>query len=142
MDLTERQQSIFDFIVQYTSQQNRPPSYREIMKEFGICSPNGVTCHIRALEKKGLIKRDKATGRCAVPVRQMVPVSTESMVAIELLSKGWTVRFEPSTQEIGWRSPRGISGSDYRSKSLDEPPAKAIADAKRHGDIPKRRRRK
>jgi repressor LexA len=30
---------------------------REIAAEFGIRSPNGVVAHLRALEKKGFIKR-------------------------------------------------------------------------------------
>jgi repressor LexA len=33
------------------------PSIRDIMKRLRISSPNGVTCHLEALEKKGFIKR-------------------------------------------------------------------------------------
>lgn len=39
------------------------PSIREIGKKFGINSPNGVECHLRALEKKGFIKRGKNSSR-------------------------------------------------------------------------------
>jgi SOS-response transcriptional repressor LexA len=33
------------------------PPVREIMEHFGFRSPNGAMCHIRALEKKGLLRR-------------------------------------------------------------------------------------
>lgn len=33
------------------------PTIREIAAAMGIASPNGVVGHLRALEKKGLIKR-------------------------------------------------------------------------------------
>src|SRR5438132_8921874 len=34
-----------------------PPAIRDICEEFGISSPNGVMCHLKALEKKGYINR-------------------------------------------------------------------------------------
>src|SRR5262249_42093209 len=34
------------------------PTVREIGVQFEIKSPNGVMCHLKALEKKGLIKRE------------------------------------------------------------------------------------
>jgi repressor LexA len=36
---------------------------REIGLEFDIKSPNGVMCHLKALEKKGLIKRELHSAR-------------------------------------------------------------------------------
>ena len=36
---------------------------REIGLAFGIKSPNGVMCHLKALEKKGLIKREGFSAR-------------------------------------------------------------------------------
>ena len=33
------------------------PTVREIAAEFGFKSPNGVECHLRALERKGYLKR-------------------------------------------------------------------------------------
>ena len=38
-----------------------PAAIRDIGKEFGIVSPNGVMCHLKALEKKGFINRDAKT---------------------------------------------------------------------------------
>ncbi len=39
------------------------PTVREIGQAFDISSPNGVMCHLKALEKKGLIKRQGFSAR-------------------------------------------------------------------------------
>lgn len=42
--------------------------------------------------------------------------------ALLLLKHGWEVRLSPSSTEVMWRSPGGISGSDFMSDSIDCPP--------------------
>ncbi len=69
-----------------------------------------------------------------------MPLSIATDEAIQMIEKGWTVRYLPTGDEIEWRSPRGISGSDYRSCSLDCPPLAAVEDARRHNDIVDRSR--
>ncbi len=56
--ITKRQHEILDFIRDKIENRGFPPSIREIGEAFQIASPNGVMCHLKALEKKGLIKRD------------------------------------------------------------------------------------
>ncbi len=55
--LTKRQQDILDFIESFWKQRGYPPTLREIGKEFGIKSTNGVRVNLFALEKKQYIKR-------------------------------------------------------------------------------------
>lgn len=55
--LTKRQQVIFDFIRKQIDDFGNAPTIREIADEMGFRSPNGVMCHLTALEKKGLIYR-------------------------------------------------------------------------------------
>jgi repressor LexA len=55
--LTERQREIYEFIADKIEGRGFGPTVREIGEAFGIQSPNGVMCHLKALEKKGLIKR-------------------------------------------------------------------------------------
>jgi repressor LexA len=55
--LTERQKEIYEFIRDKIEGRGFGPTVREIGEEFEIKSPNGVMCHLKALEKKGLIKR-------------------------------------------------------------------------------------
>lgn len=66
--MTPRQKEIYDFIVQQICDVHRPPTVREIAAEVGIASPNGVIGHLRALEKKGLIRTtpEKARGIAVV----------------------------------------------------------------------------
>ena len=57
--LTAPQLKIFDFIRSYIQQNGYPPAIRDIGRAFKIASPNGVMCHLRALQKKGYIHRDE-----------------------------------------------------------------------------------
>jgi repressor LexA len=56
--LTPRQEIVLNFLRRYVIEHIRPPTVREICRELGIRSPNGVTNHLKALEKKGFIRRD------------------------------------------------------------------------------------
>lgn len=57
--LTSNQQRIFDYICKYIEESGYPPAIRDIGRAFDIASPNGVMCHLRALQKKGYIHRDE-----------------------------------------------------------------------------------
>jgi repressor LexA len=61
--LTERQREIYDFIRSKIEGRGYGPTVREIGVAFDIKSPNGVMCHLKALEKKGLIKREGFSAR-------------------------------------------------------------------------------
>ncbi len=61
--LTERQREIYDFIREKIERRGYGPTVREIGEGFGIKSPNGVMCHLKALEKKGLIIREEHSAR-------------------------------------------------------------------------------
>ena len=55
--LTKRQRSVYEFIRDKIQNRGYGPTVREIGEHFGISSPNGVMCHLKAIEKKGLIHR-------------------------------------------------------------------------------------
>ncbi len=61
--LTLRQREIYDFIRDKIELRGYGPTVREIGEGFGIKSPNGVMCHLKALEKKGLIIREEHAAR-------------------------------------------------------------------------------
>ncbi len=61
--LTERQREIYDFIKSKIEGRGYGPTVREIGLAFDIRSPNGVMCHLKALETKGLINRGKFSAR-------------------------------------------------------------------------------
>ena len=57
--LTERQRQILEFIAEQIAASGGPPSVREIGKRFSFRSTNAVCDHLRALERKGYIKRSR-----------------------------------------------------------------------------------
>ena len=57
--LTPKQQEIYAFIREYIQENGYPPAIRDIGSAFKIKSPNGVMCHLRALQKKGFIHRNE-----------------------------------------------------------------------------------
>lgn len=61
--LTKRQQEIYDFLKDKIMNRGYGPTVREIGVQFGIRSPNGVMCHLKALERKGLITRESHMSR-------------------------------------------------------------------------------
>lgn len=61
--LTERQREIYEFLRDKIRNRGYGPTVREIGDQFHISSPNGVMCHLKALEKKGLISREPNMSR-------------------------------------------------------------------------------
>ncbi len=61
--LTSRQREIYLFIRSKIQGRGYGPTVREIGVQFGIKSPNGVMCHLKALQKKGLIHREPNMSR-------------------------------------------------------------------------------
>jgi repressor LexA len=66
--LTERQRQILEFITKRIGEQGYPPTIREIGEEMGIRSTNGVNDHLKALERKGYLKREVLKSRALRPV--------------------------------------------------------------------------
>ncbi len=63
MDLTKRQQEIFDFIKSYSARHGYPPTVRDIGKAVGLTSSSTVHAHLSNLEKLGLLRRDPTKPR-------------------------------------------------------------------------------
>jgi repressor LexA len=61
--LTNRQREVYEFIREKIRHRGYGPTVREIGAHFDISSPNGVMCHLKALEKKGLITREPNMSR-------------------------------------------------------------------------------
>ncbi|HEX3727230.1 MAG TPA: transcriptional repressor LexA [Pirellulales bacterium] len=61
--LTDRQKEVYLFIRDKIRGRGYGPTVREIGDHFHISSPNGVMCHLKALEKKGLITREPNMSR-------------------------------------------------------------------------------
>lgn len=85
--LTQRQRQILDFITASITERGYPPTLREIGEHFGIRSTNGVNDHLKALEKKGHLRREDLKSRAMRPIHmppgadgrgQVVPIRAKA----------------------------------------------------------------
>ncbi len=61
--LTKRQAQTLEYIRQSIEERGYPPTLREIGEYMGIRSTNGVNDHLRALERKGYLRREDMKSR-------------------------------------------------------------------------------
>ncbi len=120
--LTRRQQSIYEFIVQHLHAEGMPPTLMEIAAAFGLTSAAGISDHLNAIERKGFIRRRPGVSRgievrssagssppraCSVPVIGQAPGSggvqrsEAPRVAIDSRWAGTeAVAFQAATDEL------------------------------------------
>lgn len=88
--LTKRQDEILRFISQYIDKESFPPTRNEISRHFGFRSPNAAESHLRALEKKGVIRMEPGLSRgislttlarARLPASQRAPLPLVGRVA-------------------------------------------------------------
>ncbi len=96
--LTSRQREIYEFICQKVEVRGFPPSIREIGEAFAIKSPNGVMCHLRALEKKGLIKRQLNAAR-AIQI-EGIRSGGATMPMLGLVAAGTAIEAVPQEERL------------------------------------------
>jgi repressor LexA len=108
MDLTKRQQEIFDFIRRYSAKYGYPPTVRDIGKAVGLASSSTVHAHLANLEKIGLLRRDpskpraielldKAVGSAVDSVRSMV--RGEGLPLVGSVAAGQPILAEENIEE-------------------------------------------
>lgn len=78
--LTARQEQTLDFIRQSIQERGYPPTLREIGEYMGIRSTNGVNDHLRALERKGYLRREDMKSRA---LKLVAGMGTESSSAVK-----------------------------------------------------------
>jgi repressor LexA len=79
MDLTKRQQEIFDFIRKYSAKYGYPPTVRDIGKAVGLASSSTVHAHLANLEKIGLLRRDPSKPRAIELLDRAVGTAVDSV---------------------------------------------------------------
>lgn len=58
--LSDKQYHILKFIFDQINLIGRPPTTREICEQFGFASPRSASDHLKAIEKKGYLRRTKS----------------------------------------------------------------------------------
>jgi repressor LexA len=90
--LTARQEQTLDFIRKSIEERGYPPTLREIGEYMGIRSTNGVNDHLRALERKGYLRREDMKSRALKLVSGMesstpVKVADDDLVEVRVLGR-------------------------------------------------------
>jgi repressor LexA len=81
--LTQKQREIYEFLKDVQKNGEPAPSISEISKHFGFLSSRSARDHLKALERKGFIRRDANKAR-SIRVLEVVDNKTRS-VALPLL---------------------------------------------------------
>ena len=88
MTLSRRQERIVDFIRRFVNEHQFPPTIREIGEAVDISSTSVVNYNLNALEKKGMIERDRNVSRgLRLAEEEQLSVGGPSVVRIPLLGR-------------------------------------------------------
>lgn len=98
--LTTRQRQIFDYIKTYFGKYGYAPTYEEIGRAVGLSSTATIFTHIKTLERKGYIRREKGVSRgIEILVEEELPESPEIQIPILGYITGITPLEEHKEQE-------------------------------------------
>src|SRR5260370_13009644 len=115
MDLTKRQQEIFDFIKRYSAKYGYPPTVRDIGKAVGLASSSTAPAHRANLEKMGLVRRDPSKPR-AIELLDRAAAGMRSLVRPGLPLVGHVAAGQPILAEENIedyiQTPRAAGGAD------------------------------
>jgi repressor LexA len=87
VELTGRQQEIWQFLVDYVDRLGYPPTVREIGEAVGLASPSTVHAHLANLERAGLLRRDPTKPRALELLGREPQVPTATLPKLPLLGQ-------------------------------------------------------
>jgi repressor LexA len=99
--LTPRQREIYQFIRSKIQGRGYGPTVREIGNEFNIRSPNGVMCHLKALQKKGLIHREPNMSR-AIQLLEESPTGRTGLRLLGRIAAGQPIEAVENPETLGF----------------------------------------
>ena len=101
LNLTKRQQEIFDYVNLYRGEHGYPPTVRDIGKAIGLTSSSTVHAHLANLEKLGVLRRDPTKPR-AIEVlvdKAKAAVSPIGLPVVGQVAAGQPVLAEENIEE-------------------------------------------
>ena len=112
LNLTVRQQEIFDFVKRYAGEHGYPPTVRDIGKAIGLTSSSTVHAHLANLEKLGVLKRDPTKPRALEVLvdRAKEAVAPGGLPLVGQVAAGSPVLAEENIEE--YVPVPGIAGGD------------------------------
>lgn len=100
--LTPRQREIYSFIRGKIQGRGYGPTVREIGLEFNIKSPNGVMCHLKALQKKGLIHREPNMSRAIQLLDDPTSVPPAGLKLVGRIAAGQPIEAIEQDEELAF----------------------------------------
>ena len=100
--LTPRQREIYTFIRSKIQGRGYGPTVREIGLEFDIKSPNGVMCHLKALQKKGLIHREPNMSRAIQMLDEPTGAQPARLKLVGRIAAGQPIEAIEQDEELGF----------------------------------------
>jgi repressor LexA len=85
-DLTTRQREVLEFIRAFTARHGVPPTVREIGERFRV-TPRAAFDHLRALERKGALRRRPSARRTSRALTPSEPGSGRGYRAVPVLGR-------------------------------------------------------
>jgi repressor LexA len=112
LNLTKRQQEIFEFVKQYVGEHGYPPTVRDIGKAIGLTSSSTVHAHLANLEKLGLLRRDPTKPRAIEVLKDKArqAVAPAGLPVVGQVAAGQPVLAEENIEE--YVPVPGIAGGD------------------------------
>jgi SOS-response transcriptional repressor LexA len=124
--LTSRQRMVLNTIQRMTTRRGFGPTIREIAEAMDINSPNGVVVHLRALEKKGFIRRNANLSRSIQlverkPTKRQKGLPLVGQVAAGPLTEAvllGTIAARCPVKKLAWDAPNLRIPNHPRAQSL------------------------
>ncbi|HEX5980822.1 MAG TPA: transcriptional repressor LexA [Thermoleophilaceae bacterium] len=112
LNLTKRQQEIFDFVRKYVSEHGYPPTVRDIGKAIGLTSSSTVHAHLANLEKLGVLRRDPTKPRAIEVLKDKARevVAPSGLPVVGQVAAGQPVLADENIEE--YVPVPGIAGGD------------------------------
>lgn len=136
--LTPRQVEILRFIATFQEHHHYAPSYREIMHHFSFSSLGTVHKHVRALQSKGALTKEKQQRRSLQPTEQHAPAPSAPTQELLLpfvghLSVGYPLELFEKPQHLA--VPPSLTSSPENTYILQVQGDELGEDKIAHGDL-------
>lgn len=102
--LTQKQESVLNFIESYQLEHGKSPTIREMREHFGVSSDNSILKHLKALVEKGYLEKDDTPRgiKLLESVKQRLSTKDVRLPLLGFIPAGGPVMTEEYIQE--WRS--------------------------------------
>lgn len=134
--LTDRQRGVLDYVADYVESHRVAPSLAEIGRACGGVSPTAALAHVRALERKGYLRRDRRHPRSLVVLGGGGDTPTPRLLRLSIMgtiAAGRPIAALPDGSEWLWVESSLAQGPDdyvlrVRGNSM-------VGDGIRDGDL-------